>query len=127
MYTANGTVYSCRTIVDVYVYRTGVDVGSKLIQFRLSGKELEALEAMAEGESVSLIAQRLVKEALGVSTNVDAVDADAVRQIVRDEVEGLLTSLQTEHERLAKELASLKKPSEEPQRWSQALASRKKS
>lgn len=101
-------------------------MGSKLIQFRLSGKELEALEARAGDESISLFAQRLLKEALGMSTSLSTpVDVEAIRQIVRDEVEalsGTILSLQDEHDRLVKEVATLKKPlAPEQTRWSQTI------
>ncbi len=48
-----------------------VDMASELIQFRLSGAELEALKAIAqEGESLNLAAQRLVKEIIAASTEL---------------------------------------------------------
>lgn len=101
-------------------------MGSKLIQFRLSGKDLEALETKAGDESINLYAQRIVKAALGLSTGVDAnVDPDAIRQIVRNELEGLLgtlSSLQGEHERLVEEVSTLKKSSTpEPKRRRQPI------
>lgn len=46
-------------------------MASELIQFRLSGAELEALKAIAqEGESLNLLAQRLLKEILAASTEL---------------------------------------------------------
>ena len=46
-------------------------MASELIQFRLSGSELEALKASAqEGESINLAAQRLLKEILAASTEL---------------------------------------------------------
>jgi len=42
-------------------------MASDLIQFRLSGKALEALQSrQKEGESLNLAAQRVMKEILGV-------------------------------------------------------------
>ncbi len=47
-------------------------MASDLIQFRLSGKALEALQSrQKEGESLNLTAQRVMKEVLGVDTAVD--------------------------------------------------------
>lgn len=48
-------------------------MASELIQFRLSGKALEALqERQEEGESLNLTAQRVMKEMIGaVDTTVD--------------------------------------------------------
>jgi hypothetical protein len=48
-------------------------MASDLIQFRLSGKALEALQSrQKEGESLNLAAQRVMKEILGVvDTTVD--------------------------------------------------------
>jgi hypothetical protein len=47
-------------------------MASDLIQFRLSGKALEALQSrQKEGESLNLTAQRVMKEMLGVDTAVD--------------------------------------------------------
>jgi len=47
-------------------------MASELIQFRLSGPELEALKAIAqeEGESTNLAAQRLLKEIIAASTEL---------------------------------------------------------
>ena len=47
-------------------------MGSELIQFRLSGAELEALKAIAQqkGESPNLVAQHLIKEILAASTEL---------------------------------------------------------
>jgi hypothetical protein len=50
-------------------------MASELIQFRLSGQALEALQAkQKEGESLNLAAQRVMKELLGVVDS--AVDID---------------------------------------------------
>ncbi len=48
-------------------------MASDLIQFRLSGKALEALQSrQKEGESLNLTAQRVMREILGaVDTTVD--------------------------------------------------------
>ncbi len=47
-------------------------MASELIQFRLSGKRLEALQSkQEEGESLNLTAQRVIKEILTVDTAVD--------------------------------------------------------
>jgi hypothetical protein len=47
-------------------------MASKLIQFRLSGDVLKALEAQVkEGDSINLVAQRILAGALGVDKSVD--------------------------------------------------------
>lgn len=52
-------------------------MASKLIQFRLSGDALEALEAQAkEGDSINLVAQRILTESLGVNSSVSAVSTN---------------------------------------------------
>jgi hypothetical protein len=50
-------------------------MASDLIQFRLSGKALEALQSrQKEGESLNLAAQRVMKEILGVVDNTVDID-----------------------------------------------------
>ncbi len=48
-------------------------MASELIQFRLSGAQLEALKALAGEESLNLYVQRIVKDIL--STNVSTVSS----------------------------------------------------
>lgn len=51
---------------------------SQVISFRFSDSEAEALSARQQpGESLNQAAQRLLKEALGLSTTVDVVDIDS--------------------------------------------------
>lgn len=65
-------------------------MASQLISFRLSEAEIEALQAQSlEGESVNLTAQRLLRNALGLSTSVDShVD----RLSLDEQIESILDS-----------------------------------
>lgn len=50
---------------------------SKVISFRFSAEEVELLESKANtGESLNQTAQRLLREALGLSTKSTVVDID---------------------------------------------------
>ena len=66
-------------------------MASELISFRLGEAEIEALRALqAPAESINLTAQRILKEALGVSTNtLTGVDRETLEPIVKSIVEEL--------------------------------------
>ncbi|HEY9653348.1 MAG TPA: hypothetical protein V6C95_21995 [Coleofasciculaceae cyanobacterium] len=73
-------------------------MASKLIQFRLSGDVLEALEAQVkEGDSINLVAQRILAGALGVNKNVDKVftpDLDGrIGAVVEDKLSSFAGSI----------------------------------
>ncbi len=68
-------------------------MASKLIQFRLSGDVLEALETQVrEGDSINLVAQRILTEALGVDRNVNAVSTPGWDERIGVVVEDKLSS-----------------------------------
>jgi hypothetical protein len=68
-------------------------MASDLIQFRLSGKALEALQArQKEGESLNLAAQRVMKEILGVVDTAVDIDERIDAKLERFKAE-LLTEL----------------------------------
>jgi hypothetical protein len=70
-------------------------MASKLIQFRLSGEELEALEAQVrEGDSINLVAQRILIGALGVDT-VDEVSTVPLDERIEGIVEERLSAFST--------------------------------
>ena len=66
-------------------------MASELISFRLGEAEIEALMALqAPAESINLTAQRILKEALGVSTATSTgVDRETLEPIVKSIVEEL--------------------------------------
>ena len=66
-------------------------MASELISFRLGEAEIEALRALqAPAESINLTAQRILKEALGVSTATSTgVDRETLEPIVKSIVEEL--------------------------------------
>lgn len=68
-------------------------MASKLIQFRLSGEELEALEVQVkEGDSINLVAQRILIGALGVDRSVDSVSTPDLDERIESVVEDKLSS-----------------------------------
>jgi hypothetical protein len=70
-------------------------MASKLIQFRLSGEELEALEAQVrEGDSINLVAQRILIGALGVNS-VDTVSTVPLDERIESIVEERLSTFST--------------------------------
>lgn len=70
-------------------------MASKLIQFRLSGEELEALEAQVrEGDSINLVAQRILIGALGVDT-VDEISTPDLDERIKSVVEERLSAFST--------------------------------
>ena len=88
-------------------------MASELIQFRLSGSQLEALKAIAqEGESINLAAQRLLKEILAASTELSTSPSipsleERFEQIVEAKLSGqneLLSHLQQRIQEVEKQL-----------------------
>jgi hypothetical protein len=85
----------------------------------LTGEELEALEAqVGKGESIHLVAQRILKQALGLSTVVDTtVDVSEIEKIVQSVVNDRLSQLEEDfnsslrsiEDTLSREIDSLKK------------------
>lgn len=86
-------------------------MASKLIQFRLSGEELEALEAQVnEGDSINLVAQRILIGALGVDT-VDGVSTvpldERIESIVEERLSAFSTNCNDLFDRLQESIQSL--------------------
>ncbi len=88
-------------------------MASELIQFRLSGSQLEALKAITqEGESINLAAQRLLKEILAASTELSTSPSlpsieERFEQIVEAKLSGqneLLSHLQQRIQEVEKQL-----------------------
>jgi hypothetical protein len=88
-------------------------MASELIQFRLSGSQLEALKASAqEGESINLAAQRLLKEILAASTELSTSPSipsleERFEQIMEAKLSGqneLLSHLQRRIQEVEKQL-----------------------
>jgi len=88
-------------------------MASELIQFRLSGSQLEALKAIAqEGESINLAAQRLLKEILAASIELSTSPSlpsleERFEQIVEAKLSGqneLLSHLQQRIQEVEKQL-----------------------
>jgi hypothetical protein len=74
-------------------------MASHLISFRVNDAELEALKQLAEGdESANLVAQRLLKERLGVSTeSLTDLSTERLAQLrtqIKAELVGELEGLQ---------------------------------
>lgn len=86
-------------------------MASKLIQFRLSGEELEALEAQVnEGDSINLVAQRILIGALGVDTSstVSTVPLDErIEGIVEERLSAFSTNCNHLFDRLQESIQSL--------------------
>ncbi len=93
-------------------------MASHLISFRVNDAELEALTSLAEGdESASLVAQRLLKERVGVSTEsltdlsterLDQLRAQIKAELV-EELEGLQGNLKSLEDSLNARLETLEK------------------
>ncbi len=81
-------------------------MASHLISFRINDAELEALKQLAEGnESANLIAQRLLKERLGVSTgSLTQVSTERVEEVIEQVVSDRFSRLEAEVESLKKQL-----------------------
>ncbi len=81
-------------------------MASHLISFRINDSELEALKQLAEGnESANLIAQRLLKERLGVSTgSLTQVSTERVEEVIEQVVSDRFSRLEAEVESLKKQL-----------------------
>lgn len=93
-------------------------MASKLIQFRLSGDVLEALEAQVrEGDSINLVAQRILIGALGVDSvdDVSTVPLDErIESIVEERLSAFSTNCNELFNRLQESIQSL-------QEWRQAV------
>ena len=91
-------------------------MASELISFRLGEAEIEALRALqAPAESINLTAQRILKEALGVSTATSTgVDRETLEPIVKSIMEELTAhAVNTVNRQLtiqAERLEALEKP-----------------
>lgn len=68
-------------------------MASELIQFRLSGEELEALKGLAGEESLSLAAQRIVKTVLSTQLSA-APSTPTINERLSEIVEAKLTQSQ---------------------------------
>lgn len=86
-------------------------MASKLIQFRLSGEQLEALEAQVrDGDSINLVAQRILTVALGVDTvsmssTVSTVSLDErIESIVEERLSAFSTNCNEWFDRLRNDL-----------------------
>lgn len=93
-------------------------MASHLISFRVNDAELEALKQLAEGdESASLVAQRLLKERVGVSkeslTDLSTEQLDQLRAQIKaelvEELEGLQGNLKSLEDSLNARLETLEK------------------
>jgi hypothetical protein len=86
-------------------------MASKLIQFRLSGEQLEALEAQVrEGDSINLVAQQILIGALGVDTvdDVSTPDLDErIEGIVEERISAFSTNCNNLFDRLQESIQSL--------------------
>jgi hypothetical protein len=81
-------------------------MASHLISFRINDAELEALKQLAEGnESANLVAQRLLKERLGLSTEaLTQVSTERVEEVIEQVVSDRFSRLEAEIETLKKQL-----------------------
>ncbi len=73
-------------------------MASQLISFRLTEPEIEALQDYLEGdESLNLTAQRLLRNALGLSTDVDSVNSmsldDRIESIIEEKMTHVVNGL----------------------------------
>ena len=74
---------------------------SQLISFRLSEAEVEALRAFQQnGETINLIAQRIVREALGTSADAEKVGKPVLEQMVEAIVGAKLAGIEDRLEKL---------------------------
>ena len=74
---------------------------SQLISFRLSETEIEALKAFQQnGESVNLIAQKIVREALGLPAEDKAADRPGLEQLIESIVSTKLADIEDRMEKL---------------------------
>ena len=88
-------------------------MASQVISYRLSDKELEALEALSlPGESLSMTAQRLMKQLLennSLSTEVSTVvDSELIHGLVEEKMQFLINSLNDQLGRIQDEMTELK-------------------
>ncbi|WP_315786100.1 hypothetical protein [Fischerella sp. JS2] len=84
-------------------------MASKVISFRLSELEIQALSALqiSEDESLNQTAARLLRGILGTSTDVSTVSTSVdIREIVRQEVEVAISQVKGEVDKRLGELAA---------------------
>ncbi|MBW4549386.1 MAG: hypothetical protein KME25_34025 [Symplocastrum torsivum CPER-KK1] len=81
-------------------------MASHLISFRINDSEMEALKQLAEGnESSNLVAQRLLKERLGLSTgSLTELSTERVEEVIEQVVSDRFSRLEAEVETLKKQL-----------------------
>jgi hypothetical protein len=81
-------------------------MASHLISFRINDAELESLKQLAErDESANLVAQRLLKERLGLSTgSLTKLSTERVEEVVEQVVNVRFSRLEAEIETLKKQL-----------------------
>ncbi len=87
-------------------------MASELISFRLGESRVQALQARRQsGESLNLTAQRVLSEALGLSTDTSTgVDRQTLEQMIEAIVEERLTTVNNSvNERLTERLEALEK------------------
>lgn len=93
-------------------------MASKLIQFRLSGEVLEALEAQVrKGDSINLVAQRILTGALGVDTVDEASTVpldERIESIVEEKLSAFSNNCNDLFSRIQESIQSL-------QEWRQAV------
>ena len=81
---------------------------SKLISFRLGEAEIETLKTLQQsGESRNLTAQRVLRKALGTSTDVDR---QILEQTIAAIVEKRIVSVNNVNQELIERLEALEKP-----------------
>lgn len=86
-------------------------MASHLISFRINEDELEALKQRAQGdESANLIAQRLIREQLGMSTEaLTEASTGKLEAVIEQLIGARLSRLEAEVENLKKQLLEPKK------------------
>jgi len=98
-------VYKQAKLTLTIVYRM-LTMASHLISFRINDAEMEALKQLTEGnESANLVAQRLLKERLGLSRgSLTQVSTESVEEVVEQVVSDRFSRLEAEIETLKKQL-----------------------
>lgn len=84
-------------------------MASKVISFRLSELEIQALSALqiSENESLNQTAARLLRGILGTSTPASTVSTSVdIREMVRQEVEAAISQVKGEVDKRLGELAA---------------------
>jgi hypothetical protein len=92
-------------------------MASHLISFRVNDAELEALKQLAEGnESANLVAQRLLKGRLGLSTqSLTEMSTEKIEAVVEQVVGDRFSQMQEEIDSLKKQLPPLELPKQPDQ------------